>query len=171
LDIGNRHWIEHVAKQYSPFNKEQKLLEVGSWIAPGQENIICRKTIGPLVGEYIGLDMQDGPGVDIVADAKKIPFDDNHFDIVISTDCYEHIDWPREVTHEIFRVLKPGGVFYLTTVFDFEIHGYPDDFWRFTPNCINLLLNDAGFNVAEFDGAGGQHNKRPCVVRGIGIKP
>lgn len=170
MDIHNRHWIEAVAPQYSPFDKSKRLLEIGSWIAPGQEEIICRRTIAPLVGEYIGLDMTDGPGVDVVANAKAMPFPDNHFDIIISTDCYEHVDWPREVTHEAFRVLKPGGIFYLTSVFDFEIHGYPDDYWRFTPNCIKLLLQDAGFEVIMSDGVGGQHSKRPCIVRGIGRK-
>jgi SAM-dependent methyltransferase len=154
-----------------PFTKDMRVLEIGSWIAPGQEDIICRKTIAPQVLEYIGLDMQTGPGVDVVADAKAIPFPDNHFDVIISTDCYEHVDWPREVTHEAFRVLKPGGIFYLTSVFDFEIHGYPDDFWRFTPNCIKLLLEDAGFEMVSNGGVGGPHNKRPCIVRGIGRKP
>jgi len=171
LDVHNRHWIEAAAPQYSPFDKTKKLLEIGSWIAPGQEGIVCRRTIAPLVGEYVGLDMTPGPGVDIVANAKDIPFPDNNFDIIISTDCYEHVDWPREVTHEAFRVLKPGGIFYLTSVFDFEIHGYPDDYWRFTPHCIKLLLEDAGFEVIMSDGVGGPHSKRPCIVRGIGRKP
>lgn len=170
MDIHNRHWIEAVAPQYSPFNKTKRLLEIGSWIAPGQEEIICRKTIGPLVKEYIGLDMREGPGVDVVADAKSMPFPDNDFDIIISTDCFEHVDWPRDITHEIYRVTKPGGVFYLTTVFDFEIHGYPNDYWRFTPECIKLLLEDAGYEVLMYEGIGGQHGKKPCIVRGIGRK-
>ena len=169
MDIHNRNWIEAVAPQYSPFNPHQKVLEIGSWIAPGQEAIVCRRTIAPLVGEYVGLDMQDGNGVDVVADAKDIPFPDNHFDVIISTDCYEHVDWPREVTHEAFRVLKPGGVFYLTTVFSFPIHGYPDDFWRFTPNCIRLLLEDAGFEVRDLQGCG-PNQLCPGIVRGVGIK-
>jgi len=169
LDIHNRNWIETVAQQYSPFNPDQKVLEIGSWIAPGQEAIVCRQTIAPLVGEYVGLDMQEGNGVDVVADAKEIPFSDGHFDLIISTDCYEHVDWPREVTHEAYRVLKQGGVFYLTTVFDFQIHGYPDDFWRFTPHCIDLLLKDAGFDVVEVHGCGANQVK-PGIVRGIGIK-
>jgi SAM-dependent methyltransferase len=145
------------------------VLEIGSWIAPGQEAIVCRQTIAPLVGEYVGLDMQSGNGVDIVSDAKQMPFADEEFHIIISTDCYEHVDWPRDVTHEAYRVLKQGGVFYLTTVFDFQIHGYPDDFWRFTPNCIRLLLEDAGFDVVEVHGCGA-NDVRPGIVRGIGIK-
>jgi len=171
MDVHNRSWIEHEARQRAPFTKDIRLLEIGSWTAPGQEEIICRKTIGPMVGEYVGMDMRAGPGVDVVADAKEMPFPDNDFDVIISTDCLEHVDWPRKLMHEAFRVTKPGGLFYLTTVFDFEIHGYPDDYWRFTPNCIKQLLADAGYNVLMYEGVGGQHSKRPCIVRGIGQKP
>jgi len=170
LDVTNRDWIEKCSATLSPLGKTTKVLEIGSWIAPNQEGIVCRTTIAPVVGEYVGLDMRAGPGVDVVADAKAIPFPENHFDVIISTDCYEHVDWPRDVTHEAFRVLKRGGVFYLTTVFDFEIHGYPSDFWRFTPACIEMLLMDAGFKVEQLDASGGQHDKRPCIVRGIGRK-
>lgn len=171
MDVINRDWIEKTSATHSPLGPTTKLLEIGSWIAPGQEAIVCRTTIAPVVGEYVGLDMRAGPGVDVIADAKAIPFPANHFDVIISTDCYEHVDWPHKVTHEAFRVLKPGGIFYLTTVFDFEIHGYPSDFWRFTPDCIDMLLKDAGFEVLEISASGGQHDKRPCIVRGIGRKP
>lgn len=171
MDVYNRHWIEQEASQRKPFAKDLRVLEIGSWTAPGQEQIVCRKTIAPLVGEYVGLDMREGPDVDVVSDAKAMPFPDNDFDVVISTDCLEHVDWPRDVVREAFRVTKPGGLFYLTTVFDFEIHSYPNDYWRFTPECIKQLLEDAGFNVLMFAGVGGQHSKRPCIVRGIGQKP
>lgn len=170
MDVANRSWIELEASQRMPFNKEMRVLEIGSWTAPGQEAIICRNTIEPLVKEYVGLDMRHGPGVNVVSDAKAMPFPDNEFHVLISTDCLEHVDWPREVMHEAYRVTKQGGLFYLTTVFDFEIHGYPSDYWRYTPECIRQLFEDAGFKVLMYEGVGGQHSKRPCIVRGIGLK-
>ncbi len=170
MDVTNRSWIEEQAKIRLPFNKNMRLLEIGSWTAPGQENIVCKRTIAPLVGEYVGLDMRAGPDVDVVCDAKKTPFPDNHFDVILSSDCLEHVDWPRDIMHEAFRITKPGGLFYLTTVFDFEIHNYPWDYWRYTPECIRLLFEDAGFKVLMYEGTGGQHNKRPGIVRGIGMK-
>lgn len=170
MDVGNRSWIEHEARNRMPFNEDMKVLEIGSWTAPGQEAIVCRRTIAPLVGKYVGLDMRHGPDVDVVSDAKQMPFPDNEFHVVLSSDCLEHVDWPRDVIREAYRVTKQGGLFYLTSVFDFEIHGYPDDYWRFTPNCIKQLLEDAGFKVLVYEGVGGVHNKRPCIVRGIGLK-
>lgn len=43
------------------------------------------------------------------AGAKKLPFEDNYFDIVISTGSLHHWKEPLECMKEIHRVLKPGG--------------------------------------------------------------
>jgi len=47
-----------------------------------------------------------------VADALALPFPDNHFDIVISSQVYEHVPDAGAMMREIHRVLKPGGVCY-----------------------------------------------------------
>ncbi len=39
----------------------------------------------------------------------QIPFDNNHFDIVVSTSVLEHAQNTEECFKEIYRVLKPGG--------------------------------------------------------------
>jgi len=44
-----------------------------------------------------------------VADAHKMPFEDNKFDIVFGGSVIHHLDIPR-ATKEINRVLKPGGL-------------------------------------------------------------
>ena len=43
------------------------------------------------------------------ADAKKLPFEANHFGTVLSISVLEHIPEVENVFPEIFRVLKPGG--------------------------------------------------------------
>lgn len=47
----------------------------------------------------------------INASATKIPLKDNSIDIVISIGCIHHIPDDKKVVSEIYRVLKPGGVF------------------------------------------------------------
>lgn len=164
MDIWNRHWVVAHKDKLG-----DSLLEVGSQIVSGQEAIALRVEVQPLVKEYIGLDMGPANGVDIVADAKHIPFPDNRFDSVVSLDCFEHVDWPRDVARECARVLKPGGYFLLATVFAFPIHGYPDDYWRFTPHCLKLLMEDAGLEVIELTQA--PELTTPGVVQAIGRKP
>ncbi|MDZ4677789.1 MAG: class I SAM-dependent methyltransferase [Oligoflexia bacterium] len=50
-----------------------------------------------------------------VADAQKLPFENNHFDVVVSCECLEHVPTPSEMLQELHRVLKPGGILVLTT--------------------------------------------------------
>jgi predicted SAM-dependent methyltransferase len=60
---------------------------------------------------YEHLDNRPGPHIEIVADARKIPLEDNTFDEVYSHWVLEHFAW-REMTDiltEWRRVLKPGG--------------------------------------------------------------
>lgn len=49
-----------------------------------------------------------------VADAKKIPFPDNFFDLVILSDVLEHVSSPESAAKEAIRVTKPGGRVYVT---------------------------------------------------------
>ena len=42
-----------------------------------------------------------------------LPFPDEHFDLVMSTDLWEHIEDHRTVAREALRVLRPGGVLLL----------------------------------------------------------
>jgi SAM-dependent methyltransferase len=52
----------------------------------------------------------------VCADAAALPWPDGFFDLVLSTDVFEHVDFRRQqaAAHEIFRVLAPGGMAYIT---------------------------------------------------------
>lgn len=52
-----------------------------------------------------------------VADATKLPFENNFFDKIVSADFVEHIyyDETEKAVKEMMRVLKPGGVLVLYT--------------------------------------------------------
>jgi 2-polyprenyl-3-methyl-5-hydroxy-6-metoxy-1,4-benzoquinol methylase len=58
----------------------------------------------------------------IVGSILEIPFPDNFFDIVISSEVIEHVPDPFKAMHELYRVLKPGGNLILTT---------PNKIWYF----------------------------------------
>jgi ubiquinone/menaquinone biosynthesis C-methylase UbiE len=51
----------------------------------------------------------------IVSDAQSLAFADNSFDWIVSCECLEHVPQPRKMAAEMFRVLKSGGRFCLTT--------------------------------------------------------
>lgn len=49
-----------------------------------------------------------------IADALRVPFPNDSFDLVICTNLIEHIPDPAELLREIWRVLKRNGVVYLS---------------------------------------------------------
>lgn len=66
--------------------------------------------------QYIGIDLVEGPNVDMVMDGHDILFKDSRFDLVLCLSVLEHDADPVQTISEGFRVLKPGGIFLLSTV-------------------------------------------------------
>jgi SAM-dependent methyltransferase len=92
---------------------------------------------------YIKQDMQDfdPPCIDILCDITDMkPVSDESIGLVLNLESLEHIPYPQKAIDEIYRVLKPEGLLILTTVMHFKIHHAPKDYWRFTPEGIELLL-------------------------------
>lgn len=69
---------------------------------------------------------------------------DSSFDIVVCTEVLEHVSNPFSAVAEIHRLLKPGGVAYLSAPFNFRIHGPLPDNWRFSEHGWRQLLSDFG---------------------------
>src|SRR5437762_2659378 len=69
----------------------------------------------PFVGRYIGLDIAAGPGVDLVGSADAIPAPDAAFDCVLCTQVLQYVPDPAAAIREMRRVLRPGGVIFLST--------------------------------------------------------
>jgi SAM-dependent methyltransferase len=97
------------------------------------------------------IDLKRLEHVDIVADAEKLSatFDEASFDVVVSTSMLEHTPHPWTVFDQVRRVLKPGGLFYVSVPWIFPLHGEPDDYWRFSLPGLERLFVDNGFEIVE----------------------
>jgi ubiquinone/menaquinone biosynthesis C-methylase UbiE len=51
----------------------------------------------------------------ILSDGNSLPLKDSMFDLVISTDVIEHFEKPGKIIRECYRLLRPGGLLFLTT--------------------------------------------------------
>lgn len=100
---------------------------------------------------YIGIDQEKGPNVDLVCSNDNIPFKDNYFDVVLSSSCLEHDECFWMTFLEMCRVLKPGGFIYINTPSSGYYHSYPVDCWRFYPDSYKALEkwgNKMGYKIS-----------------------
>lgn len=116
--------------------------------------------------EYIGTDMRAGPGVDRVEDLRKLSFADGEVGTALCTDTLEHCEDPITACRELHRVTAPGGLCVISSVMLFGIHGYPNDYFRFTPEGFRVLL--APFDDIWVGGIGDPNI--PFEVVGLGTK-
>lgn len=89
---------------------------------------------------YLGTDMRADAGVDVVLDLHSLQLPDGIVGTAICMDTLEHVEYPRKALQELCRVLKPDGVLIMSSVMNFPIRGYPNDYWRFTPEGFRSLL-------------------------------
>lgn len=107
--------------------------------------------------EYIGVDF-NGEGhshkneqIDVMYDGKTIPFADNTFDSILSTEVFEHIFNLEDILKELNRVLKPGGKILITVPFMWPEHEMPNDFGRYTSIGFQSLLERNNFKVVSME--------------------
>lgn len=97
----------------------------------------------------VNLDLRPMPGVDVAADAARLPFADGVFQLIECDAVLEHVPHPERVMAELLRVLKVGGHLHLVTPFCHPYHAYPDDYRRFTLAGLRALAGDGAEVVAE----------------------
>lgn len=128
--------------------KGKRIIEFGSRNINGSVRPVFEK-YGCEV--YIGLDIIEGEGVDVICDVEKdIPFKD--FDIVIATELLEHTKNWQKVVSNFKNVIKENGLFFLTTRSKgFPLHEYPSDFHRFEVEDIKYIFSDCEIIKLEID--------------------
>lgn len=116
LEIGTLRWNPNVSTHH------------GAWL--------------PHDATYVKTDIGEGIDVDIVSDAHDLaPFKDNEFDVLIAVSVWEHLRKPWIAADACARVLKPGGLLFIATHHTFPVHGYPNDYCRWTDEGLKALFD------------------------------
>jgi SAM-dependent methyltransferase len=130
-----------------------RVLDFGCGSKPYKSYFTCK--------EYIGLDYateisekNKNLAADVFYDGKTIPFPDNHFDSVFSSEVLEHVFNPDDILPEINRVLIPGGVLLLTCPFFWPEHEQPYDYARYSSFGLKHLIEKNGFEVVDYKKTG-----------------
>jgi SAM-dependent methyltransferase len=115
---------------------------------------------------FTGTDFREGPGVDRVEDLRALSFADGEVGTALCFDTLEHCEDPPMACRELTRVVGDGGVCVISSVMLFGIHGYPNDYFRFTPESFRSMLG--GFDDVRVVGVGDPGI--PREVFGVGVK-
>lgn len=109
---------------------------------------------------YTGVDIEN-PGhshvneqIDFYYDGEKLPFEENRFDSVFTTEVFEHVFNLPQVLPEINRVMKMNGHILITCPFAIAEHEQPNDFARYSSFALKYIMEQNGFEVIQFEKLG-----------------
>lgn len=102
-----------------------QILIVGSYLgAPGINKLLDFK--------ITNIDVSFVPGVSVICDLHRLPFENETFDGVVIQNVLEHVIDPMGCVANIYRVLKKDGIVFSETPFMQQVHAGKYDFTRFT---------------------------------------
>ena len=159
--------INEVLDGFEKFRKNNKMLDVGC--GPGLFLIEAKKRGWEVYGtEFTDKQLAylKDKGINTLkGKLTNNSFEDGLFDVIISSEVIEHINNPVEEMQQFHRLLRKGGVVYITTPNfnaleryllkgDYEIIEYPEHLSYYTPTTINLLLTNNGFEKLKITTTG-----------------
>lgn len=120
-------------------NSQQSVLNLGAGPASKNPVRIFRGEVAQVVGADIDPIVLDNDELDEahIVDGTRLPFEANCFDIAFSDYVLEHVEFPEPFLKEIYRVLKPGGIFFFRTP---NRYHYVSLIAQCTPHWLHELL-------------------------------
>jgi SAM-dependent methyltransferase len=116
--------------------------------------------------DFVGSDISDGPGVDVILDVTNIDLPDGSIGGALCVETLEHVNNPILALEEIHRVLDDDGWVIISSVFNFPIHAWPYDYWRFTTETFEYLLRDFRHVIVDWN----EKKLDPKSIVGVGFK-
>ena len=105
------------------------------------------------VAAHIGVDVDygfyDTRHIDLVGSADDLPIADGSVQAILSSQVIEHLPDPDRAIAEAARVLKPGGLLFLSYPYLYPIHAPPWDFARLSQFAMDRMLAAHGLELVE----------------------
>ena len=150
-------------EQHLTTTRHYDLLDFGSFVNKGQ-SVTHRDLLTAYDVTITGVDIQAGRNVDIqMTEPYRIPVGTSSQDVVLSGQVFEHIPFPFASMLEIARVLRQGGLFFLTAPSRGHHHS-TYDLWRYYPDSMRALAAYAELELLSVSTdwppstAGGRHD-------------
>jgi SAM-dependent methyltransferase len=148
-DVNQYHWVGKYRDRV-----RGPVLEIGSRHYAASVSNDFRALCGGQ--EYVGVDMSAGANVDLVVDFTQDfslvseQLGGRRFGTILCMSVMEHVSDIIPFAKNLTEITTPGGVLFLSVPFVWRFHGYPSDYWRFSPEGVKQL-----FPQFEFDEAAG----------------
>ena len=132
--VQQAQFCKRVKEKYESFFENKYVLDIGSLDINGNNQKYFENC------NYVGVDIEAGRNVDIISKGHELGVPDGTFDVIISTECFEHDKFYDKTIKNIYRMLKPGGLFFFTCA----TTGRPEHGTRkTTPKDAPFLQNDS----------------------------
>lgn len=144
-----------------------RVLEVGTRRSKPDRSTLCRPELlraNPACS-YLGTDVMPGEDVDAVADAHRLSdhWSPATFDGIVCRSTLEHLHRPWAFAREAARVVRPGGLGFVQSHQTFPVHGFPQDYFRFSREAMaELFAADVGWEVVRSE------YEFPCKIVPLG---
>lgn len=116
--LQQKNYCLSVKNQHPKYFMNTTVLDCGSLDINGNNRYLFENC------EYIGIDIGPGKNVDVVTTIHEYYETDEKFDVIISTECFEHDMYYEKSLKNICRMLKSKGLFLFTcATIGREVHG------------------------------------------------
>lgn len=85
------------------FNSKSKVIDFGSLDINGGPHL-------KITAKYIGVDLGEGPNVNLVCPSQEVGLESKSFDAAISSECLEHNPFWKETLFQMARLTREGGL-------------------------------------------------------------
>jgi len=110
---------------------------------------------GAIKQMFLGADYEVAPNYPDVDVQDLSSYATDSYDVAVVDQVLEHVAAPWRAVSELRRILKKDGFCLATTPFLVRVHGYPNDYHRFTSTGLERLFD--GFSNVEVDGWGNRY--------------
>ena len=139
--------------EYLDDREELSIGEIGSYDVNGTYSNLFG---GPKGWTYTGYDIREGPNVDVVLEADWAECSVNlpTHDVIICGQVLEHVRNPFILMDGIASLLQMGGLVWVCAPNHWPFHEHPIDCFRFWPDGLRSVMEDAGLAVIECEAKG-----------------
>lgn len=146
MHVSSYEHMQRLVSKYLDRDRALDALDIGSYDVNGS----YRTLFDSPKWRYTGVDLEKGPGVDVVLTSPyRFPFASRSKDVIVSGQAFEHVEYFWMSWLEMIRVLKPGGLIFLIAPSRGPEHRYPQDCWRFYPDGYRALAKFGRCELVE----------------------